>query len=108
MPFVHVFAEGFCLVDALRIRIVRVRQDRVCILLSQLSHLLRLDAVDVDAERDGERGLVLEEGDFVDDGGVELRGGGGGVHGFRIQVSKEFELKAVDGLPKTPVRPGEG
>ena len=99
VPFVHVLAEGFGLVHALWGGVVGMGQDSVGVLLAEFGHFFRLDAVDVHAERDGEGGLVLEDADLVDDGGVELGGGCGGIHRFGVEVGEEFELKAVDGLP---------
>lgn len=108
VPGVHFVAEHLGLVDVVLVRVDGVGEDGVGELLSELCDFARRDAVDFHAEGHGEGGLVLQQGDLVDDGAVQLGRGGAGVHHVRIQIRKELGLQAVDGLPDTPVGPSEG
>jgi hypothetical protein len=108
VPLKHGVAEPLGLAAGHRVGAAGLGQDGACVLLAELSDFARGDAVDFDAQRDREVGLVSQDGDLVDDGAVELVGGDVGVHCLRAEVGEELELQAVDRLPDAAAGVGEG
>jgi hypothetical protein len=72
VPLKHGVAEPLGLAVGHRVGAAGLGQDGACVLLLELSDFARGDAVDFDAQRDREVGLVSQDGDLVDDGAVEL------------------------------------
>ena len=108
MPFIHVIVEVFRAVDDLLCGRLGLWQNGVCILLPEFSDLPWWDAVDFYPQRDGKCGLVLEQGDLMNHGAVELIGCSAGVCRVRVQIGEELELETVDRLPEPPMGSRQG